>query len=211
VKFVYRCDDGTTFLHLGSVVHFFMYFLDQFQKTGYFGEIKGRALESLLLATIESIAGFKRIWEPGHKLQYQVVGKVGTDVDVFIQRNELALLISCKSYGVNREYELGNGQECWKRSEDAKGWLRFAYETAKVVATHNKELKLPKNIEGILPFVCTGWPEYLFEPTEDFLMFDGTPRIATVREIEQFCRNIDNVALEKLFADSWAVRVERDS
>lgn len=211
VKLAYRCDDGTVFLHLGSVIHFLMYFLDQFQNTGRFGEIKGRALEALLLATIESIAGFKRIWQPGRKLQYQVAGKVGTDVDVFVQRNELALLISCKSYGVNREYELGNGQECWKRSEDAKGWLRFAYQTAKVIANHRKELKLPKNIEGILPLVCTGWPEYLFEPAEDFFMFDDTPRIATIREIEQFCRNIDNVALEKLIADSWTVRVERDS
>jgi len=210
VKFVYGCDDGTTFLHLGSVAHFFMHFLDQFQKTGYFGEIKGRALEALLLTAIESIAGLRRIWEPGHKLQYQVAGKVGTDVDVFVQRNELALLISCKSHGVNREYELGNGQECWKRSEDAKGWLRFAYETAKVVAAHDKELKLPKNIEGILPLVCAGWPEYLFEPTEDFFMCDGTPRIATVREIEQFCRNIDNVGLEKLFADSWIVLVKHE-
>jgi len=183
VKLAYRCDDGTVFLHLGSVLHFFMYFLDQFQKTGRFGEIKGRALEALLLATIESIVGFKRIWELGRKLRYQVAGKVGTDVDVFVQRNELALLISCKSYGVNRKYELGNGEECWKRSEDAKGWFRFAYETAKVVANHRKELKLPRNLEGILPLVCTGWPEYLFEPAEDSFMFDGTPRIATIREI----------------------------
>ena len=211
VKLAYRCDDSTIFLHLGSVIHFFMYFLDQFQKTGRFGEIKGRALEALLLSTIESIAGFKRIWEPGRKLQYQVAGQVGTDVDVFVQRNQLALLISCKSYGVNREYELGNGQECWKRSEDAKGWLRFAYQTAKVVANHRNDLKLPKNIEAILPLVCTGWPEYLFEPAEDFFMFDGTPRIATIREIEQFCRNIDNMGLKKLFADSWTVLVKHDS
>lgn len=42
-------------------------------------------------------------------------------------------------------------------------------------------------------------------------MFDGTPRIATIREIEQFYRNIDDMNLEKLFADSWAVLVERDS
>lgn len=211
VKLAYGCDDGAIFLHLGSVIHFFMYFLDQFQKTGRFGEIKGRALEALLLGTIESIAGFKRIWEPGRKLKYQVAGKVGTDVDVFVQRKELALLISCKSYSVNREYELGNGQECWNRSEEAKGWLRFAYQTAKVIANHRKELKLPKNTAAILPLVCTGWPEYLFEPDEDFFMFDGTPRIATIREIEQFCRNIDNTGLEKLFADSWAVPVERDS
>lgn len=208
VKLGYICDDGTVFVHLGSVIHFFMYFLDQFQKTGQFGEIKGRALEALLLAVIESIAGFKRIWEPGRKLQYQVAGKIGTDVDVFVQRNELALLIGCKSYGVNRKYELGDGQECWKRSEDAKGWLRFVYETAKVVANHRKELKLAENIKIILPLVCTGWPEYLFEPTEDFFIFDGTPRIATMKEIKQFCRNIDNMGVKRLFSDPWIVTIE---
>jgi hypothetical protein len=68
MKLAYWCDDGTVFLHLGSVLHFFMYFLDQFQKTGQFGEIKGKTLEALLLAIIESIGGFKRIWEPGRKL-----------------------------------------------------------------------------------------------------------------------------------------------
>lgn len=207
VKFAYKCDDGTIFLHLGSVIHFFAYFLDQFQNTGQFGEIKGRTLEALLLFIIESIPGFKRIWESGRKLEYQVAGKMGTDVDVFVQRDELALLISCKSHGVNREYELGNGQECWDRSEESKAELRFARQTAMVMAEHREELNLPKNIKGILPFVCTGWPEYLFEPTEDYFMDDGTPRIMTVREIEEFCRNIDSISLGKLLYDPWIVAV----
>jgi hypothetical protein len=204
-KFVYICDDDTIFIHLGSVAHFFMHFLDQFQKSGHFGAIKGRALESLLLSTIESIAGFQRVWEPGHKIQYQVLGKSGTDIDVFVLKGNLGILISCKSYGINREYELGSGQECWERSELAKGALRFAYETAKVVADHSKELSLPRGIKGILPLVCTGWPEYLFEPLEDFTMFDGTPRIATIKEIQQFCSKIDNTVLQSMYSDPWMV------
>ncbi len=210
VRFAYRCDDGTIFLHLGSLIHFFMYFLDQFQSTGQFGEIKGRALEVLLSDIIESVKGFKRIWEPGHRLKLPVAGKVGTDVDVFVQRNELALLISCKSYSVNREYELGNGQTCWDRSGAAKSWLRFAHQTAKVVAEHHKELKLPKEIKGILPLVCTGWHEYLFEPSEDYFLVDGTPRLATLREIEQFCRNLGARKVRKLFSDPWTVPISDD-
>jgi len=210
VKFAYRCDDDTVFLHLGSVIHFFMYFLDQFQNTGQFGEIKGKSFEILLLSLIESINGFKRIWEPSHKLMFPVANKMGTDIDVFVQRNELALLISCKSYGVNRKYELGDGQACWGRSEDAKSWFRFTHQTAKVLAEHHSELNLPKKIQGILPFVCTGWPEYLFEPSEDYFMKDGTPRIATMKEIEQFCRSIDDAKSNKLLSDPWCVRIPHD-
>lgn len=210
-KFVYICDEGTVFIHLGSVAHFFMHFLDQFNKSGHYGTIKGKALESLLLSTIESIPGFQRVWEPGHKIKYQVAGKSGTDVDIFVRKDNLAILVSCKSSGVNRNYELGSGQECWERSELAKGALHFAHETAKIIADHYAELALPKGVKGILPLVCTGWPEYLFEPVEDFSMFDGTPRIATIREIQHFCSGIDDMALQRLYSDPWMVMCERQS
>ena len=96
----------------------------------------------------------------------------------------------------------------WKRSEDAKGSLSFAYQTARVVAEHHKELKLPKELKGILPLVCTGWPEYLFEPSGAyFFPGDGTARIATLREIEQLCVSIDDTKAEKLLQDPWTVPV----
>ena len=57
------------------------------------------------------------------------------------------------------------------------------------------------------PFVCTGWPEYLFEPTGEYFMADTTPRIATVRELEQFFRSIDKVKLKKLLSDPWVVLI----
>lgn len=209
-KFVYRCDDGTIFLHLGSVSHFFMYFLDEFQKSGKFGEMKGKTFELLLLQIIESVGGFHRIWEPRHKLKLPVGRKTSTDIDVFVRWNELAFLFSCKSYGTNREYELGDGQTCWDRSEDAKRWLRSAYQTAKVIAEHHEELKLPKELRGIMPFVCVGWPEYLYEPSQDYLMEDGTSRIATMREIEQFCNGINDIKATELLSDPWMVSIPDD-
>jgi hypothetical protein len=209
-KFAYKCDDGTVFLHLGTVLHFFMYVWEQFTKTGQVGEIKGKAFEKLVLETLESVDGFKRIWEPGRKLDYPVSGRVGSDVDVLIRRDQLAFLISCKSYGVNREYELGNGKSCWHRSEDAKSWLGFAYRTAEVVAEHRTELKLPLEVRGVLPLVCTGWPEYLFEPSEEYFMNDGNPRIATVQEIESFFRSLDDIKAQVLLSDPWMVRISAD-
>lgn len=206
-KFVYKCDDGTIFLHLGSVLHFFMQFFNEFQKTGQFGEMKGKTFESLLLHKIESITGFQRIWEPSHKLKLPVGRKKSTDVDVFVQRNELAFLINCKSYGINRKYELGEGQTCWDRSEDSKSQLLFAYKTAQVIARYHNELQLPRELRGIMPLVCTGWPEYLYEPSQDYFIEDGTPRIATMREIEQFCNSIDNSKATELLTDSWVVGV----
>jgi len=206
-KFAYRCDNGIVFLHLGTVLHFFMYLLDRFEKTGEVGEIKGRVFERLLLGIIESIKGFKRIWEPSHKLKFAVAGRTGTDVDVFVQKNNLAFLISCKSYGVSRKYELGDGQIWWDRSESAKSWLSFAQKTAKVVAKYHRELKIPTKIVGILPFVCTGWPEYLFEPSQDYFMEDGTPRIATLGEIEQFCKSINKSKCKALLSDPWIVHI----
>lgn len=206
-RFAYRCDDGTIFLHLGTVIHFFMYLWDEFQKTGQFGEIKGKVFEVLSLEILESINGFKRIWEPGRKLNFPVAGKTGTDVDVFIQRNELAFLISCKSHGINREYELGNGQICWGRSDEAKSWLRFARHTANAISDHCEELKLPSEIKGICPLVCTGWPEYLYEPSQDYFMDDGIPRIATIREIEAFFKSIDDAKAQELLRDPWIIHL----
>ena len=55
--------------------------------------------------------------------------------------------------------------------------------------------------------VCTGWPEYLYEPSQDYFMEDGTPRIATMREIEQFCKSIDNIKATELLSDPWVVGV----
>ncbi len=136
--------------------------------------------------------------------------KKSTDVDVFVQRNEFAFLISCKSYGINRKYELGEGQTCWSRSEDSKSWLRFAHQTAQVIAKYHNELQLPKELKGIMPFVCVGWPEYLYEPSQDYFMKDGTPRIATMREIEQFCKSIDNSKAKELFSDPWMVGIPDD-
>jgi len=78
------------------------------------------------------------------------------------------------------------------------------------VAEHHKELKLPREIKGILPLVCTGWPEYLFEPSEDYFLENGTPRIATLREIEELCRNIDNAKAKKLLQDPWIVLIPDD-
>ena len=209
-RFAYKCDDGTVFLHLGSVAHFFSHFFDEFQKTGQFGDIKGKTFESLTLNRLESITGFERIWEPGYKLKLPVGTKKNTDVDVFVQRNELAFLISCKSYGINRRYELGEGQTCWGRSEDSKSWLHFAHKTGQVIATHRAELQLPKELKGIIPLVCTGWPEYLYEPSQDYFMEDGTPRIATMRELEQFCESIDNNKTTELLSDPWVVSVLDD-
>lgn len=211
VRFAYRCDDNTVFIHLGSVVHFFAYFLNQFEKTGRFGAMKGEAFEIMVSTILESIPGFKRIWEPGHKIEFPVAGKNSTDVDVFVQKDELAFLISCKSYGVNREYEMGTGQQCWDRSENAKSWLRFAHEVAKAVAEHHKELQLPVEIKYIIPFVCTGWPEYLFDPCDQYFMADGTPRIATIREIEQFCGSVDSATLKQLLSDQCIVPISHHS
>jgi hypothetical protein len=210
IKFAYRCDDGTVFLHLGSVAHFFAHFFDEFQKTGQFGDIKGKTFESLLINILESIMGFQRIWEPSRKLRLPVGKKKSTDVDVFVQRNELAFLISCKSYGINRRYELGEGQTCWGRSQDSKSWLHFTHETAQVIAKNCDELQLPKELRGIMPLVCIGWPDYLYEPSRDYFMEDGTPRIATIREIEQFCRSIDNNKATELLSDPWVVGVTND-
>lgn len=207
VRFAYRCDDNTVFIHLGSVLHFFMDFLDQFEKTGRFGAMKGKTLEIIVSTSLESIPGFKRIWEPGHKIEFPVAGKGSTDVDVFVQKDQLAFLISCKSYGVNKEYEMGNGRQCWDRSQNAKSWLRFAHEVAKTVAEHHKELQLPVEIKYIIPFVCTGWPEYLFEPCDQYFMTDGTPRIATIKEIEQFCRSLGGSRIKKLLSDQWIVSI----
>jgi len=206
-KFAYRCDNGTIFLHLGSVSHFFMYLLDEFQKSGKFGEIKGKTFELLLLQLIESIKGFHRIWNPRYELKLPVGKRTSTDIDAFVRWNEIAFLISCKSYGINREYELGNGQTCWDRSGDAKSWLNFTHQTAKVIARHHEELKLPKGLRGIMPLVCTGWPEYLYDPSQDYFMEDGTPRIATMREIEQFCNSFDNIKAAALLSDPWMVSI----
>ena len=136
--------------------------------------------------------------------------KNSTDIDVFVQRNDLAFLISCKSYGVNRRYELGEGQICWGRSEEAKSWLHFAYKTAQIIAQNRDELQLPKELKGIMPLVCVGWPEYLYEPSRDYFMEDGTPRIATMREIEQFFKSIDNSKTTELLSDPWVIGVLDD-
>jgi len=206
-RFLYCCDDKdrTVFVHLGSVIRHFMYFLDQFERSGHYGRVKGRSLESLLLDEIEGRTQFRRIWEPGHRLPYQVAGRTGTDVDVFVQKGELAVMFDCKSYGVNRSYELGDGQLCWERSEQAKRWLRFAQQTAMVIAEHRVDLGLPESIRGILPFVCTGWPEFLFEPSQDYFMPDGMPRIATVREIVGYLADLDEQSGSNLLLDEWAV------
>lgn len=209
-RFAYRCDDGTIFLHLGSVTYFFAHLWDGFQPTGDFTNIKGHIFEELLLNFLESVNGFTRIWETGCKLRFPVEGKVGTDVDVLIRRNELAFLISCKSYSINRKYELGDGQTCWYRSEMAKSWFRFTHETAKAVAAHYQELNLPPELRGICPLVCTGWPEYLFEPSQDYFMEDGTPRIATIHEIRWFFESIDDAKAEKLLRDPFTVHVSKD-
>jgi hypothetical protein len=206
-RFLYRCDDGTVFFHLGSVIHFLAHLWDGFQPTGDFANIKGRLFERVVLNAIESVEGFARIWEPSCKLNFPVEGKVGTDVDVFVRRKELAFLISCKSYSVNGKYELGEGQTFWDRSATAKSWFRFAHNTATAIAAHHQELRLPPELRGICPLVCTGWPEYLFEPSREYFMEDGTPRIATVSEIRQFFQTIDDTKAEKLLRDHWIVHI----
>ncbi len=206
-RFAYRCDCGAIFLHLGSVTHFFAHLWDGFEPTGDFHSIKGPIFEELLLNLLESIEGFTRIWDTGRKLKFPVEGKIGTDIDVFIRRKELAFLISCKSYSINRKYELGDGQACWDRSETAKSWFRFAYESVKVIAAHHQELHIPPEIEGICPLVCTGWPEYLHEPSEQYYMEDGTPRIATIDEIRHFFESMDDIKANNLLHDAYTVLI----
>ena len=61
-----------------------------------------------------------------------------------------------------------------------------------------------------MPFVCVGWPEYLYEPSQDYFMEDGTPRIATMREIEQFCNGISDAKATELLLDPWMVIIPDD-
>lgn len=206
-KFAYRCEDGTVFFHLGSVLQFLTHLWDGFQRTGQAANTKGKLFEKSVLTVLESEEGFYRVWDTGRKLDFRVGHKMKTDVDVFIRRKEIGFLISCKSYGVNRRLELGDGQSWWKRSEDAKAWLRFAHETAKTVAEHHEELGLPPELKVIHPLVCTGWPEYLFEPYEDYSFQNGMPRIATLNEILSFFKDLNDAKAANLISDPWAVEI----
>lgn len=205
MRFAFKCDDGTVFLHLGSVIQFLAHLWDSFMPTGDFTSIKGRLFEKIALQILESIDGFTRIWDTGYKLNFPVGGKAGTDVDVFVRRKQLAFLISCKSYSTSRKYRLGDGQSAWERSEMAKSWLHSAQRVAKAIADHCEELNLNPEIRGIVSLVCTGWPEYLFEPSQDYFLEDGTPRIATLPEIQRFFKSIDDVKAERLSNDHWTV------
>lgn len=49
------------------------------------------------------------------------------------------------------------------------------------------------------------------EPSHDYFFEDGTPRIATMQEIEQFFKSIDDFKAHKLLLDPWTVQIPLDS
>jgi hypothetical protein len=148
--------------------------------------VKGGTFETVVASQIEKYCrGISFPIPQSQELYREGSNNPFAEVDVYISKGDVLFLVDCKACCVSRRYLKGEPPQVAHRWAKVQDWIRESDRRARAIALRpiGDNYAIPDSCRCIVPIVCSSFPEYFFDLSEEMLLTESIPRVCTLPEL----------------------------